>query len=151
MLDPFLFFFESEWIYTEKMAGFENSSISNLNPHLNVTSLDFQADILRTSVVCFNILFGPPTHIFVLWLIVTGGRILSEFLNFNLSICEMIICVNHLISFLAIRVPEVYSFSAFTEGFYITGRSLFQCLMCVECYLAVVHPCNLSEVQTFQI
>ncbi len=91
MLDPFLFLFESEWIYTEKMAGFENSSISNLNSHLNVTSLDFQADILRTSVVCFNILFGPPTHIFVLWLIVTGGRIVSEFLNFNLSICEMII------------------------------------------------------------
>ncbi len=32
-LDPFLFLFEIEQRYTERMIGFENSSISNLNPH----------------------------------------------------------------------------------------------------------------------
>ncbi len=122
------------------MAGFENSSISNLNPHLNITSLDLQVDLFTICVLCFNLLFGPPTHIYVLWLIVTGGRNVSEFLNLNLSICEMTICVNDFISFLAIRFPEVDSFNAFTAGFYITGRPLFQCLMCVERYLAVVHP-----------
>ncbi len=122
------------------MAGFENSSISNLNPHLNATSLDLQVNLFRSCVLCSNVLFGPPTHVYVLWLIVTGGRIVSEFLNLNLSICEMTICVNYFISLLAIRVPEVYSFNAFTAGFCITGRSLFQCLMCVERYLAVVHP-----------
>ncbi len=123
------------------MIGFENASISNLNPHLNITSLKpFQVNIFLICVSSFNVLFGPPTHIYVLWLIVTGKEIALEFLNFNLSVCEMIVFLNCFISFLAIRFPEVYSFNAFTAGFYITGRPLFQCLMCVERYLAVVHP-----------
>ncbi len=88
----------------------------------------------------FNILLGPPTHVYVLWLIETGKEIAPEFLNLNLSVCEMIVFLNCFISFLAIRFPEVYPLTAFTAGFSITGRPLFQCLMCVERYLAVVHP-----------
>ncbi len=51
---------------------------------------------------------------------------------------------------MAIRVPEVYSFSAFTVGFYITGRSLIQCLICVECYLAVIHPVTFLKYKPFR-
>ncbi len=68
------------------MAGFENSSIPNLNP-----LKPFQVNIFGICVSSFKILFGPPTHVYVLWLIVTGKGIPSELLNFNISVCEIII------------------------------------------------------------
>ncbi|KAL1253304.1 hypothetical protein QQF64_017997 [Cirrhinus molitorella] len=50
-----------------------------------------------------------------LWLLEgTGGGVALEFFNLNLSVCEI--------------------------GLVFTGRPLFQCLICVERYLAVVHP-----------
>ncbi len=55
---------------------------------------------------------------------------------------------NYLISLFAKSFPEVHPF-IFTAGFYITGRSLFQCLMCVERYLAVVHPVTFLKNKLF--
>ncbi len=135
------FLFESESRYTEKMAGFENSSISNLNPHLNVTSLGgFHVHISWICVLCFNVLFGPPTHIYVLWLIVTGKGIASEFLNFQACVSEIIICMNSFLMLLDIWFTEICVTLLFAMGLTITGRPLFLCLICVERYLAVVHP-----------
>ncbi|XDV38353.1 hypothetical protein PO909_007792 [Leuciscus waleckii] len=122
------------------MAGFENSSIPDLNPYLSITSLDHIQLNVFTSVLCISVLFGPPTHAYILWLIVKGRRIASEFLNFNISVCEICICVSYLTSLLVIRFPELGAFSIFLTGLYVTGRPLFLCLMCVERYLAVVHP-----------
>ncbi len=127
-----MFLFESEWRYSEKMAGFENSSIPNLNPHLNVTSLDgFRVYIFWTCVQCFNVLFGPPTHVYILWLIVTGKRITSEFLNFQACVSEIIMCVNSFLMLLEIWFTEISVTLSFAVGLTITGRPLIQCLICV--------------------
>ncbi len=88
-----------------------------------------------------NLLFGLPTHSYILWLIVkgTGRGIASEFFNLNISICEIMSCLRSFNSVLGNVFPKLWSVMMFLSGFVITAR-FFQCLMCVECYLAVVHP-----------
>ncbi|KAG1932888.1 hypothetical protein F2P79_020881, partial [Pimephales promelas] len=68
---------------------------------------------LQISIVSINLLFGFPTHCYIIWLIITGtgSGVASEFFILNLSVCLS-----------------------------ITGRPVFQCLICVERYLAVVQP-----------
>ncbi len=65
---------------------------------------------------------------------------LLEFFIYDLSICEF---GNSLIS-LFFMLSNVFSclstLVVFLQGLGITGRPLFQCPICVECYLAVVHP-----------
>ncbi len=89
----------------------------------------------------FNLLFGCPTHSYVLWLIVTGtGRgVASELFMLNLSVCEIGNCLNSLLSLFDYH-PVIKKITECIIGMAITGRPLFQCLICVERYLAVVHP-----------
>ncbi len=65
---------------------------------------------------------------------------LLEFFIYDLSICEF---GNSLIS-LFFMLSNVFSclstLVVFLQGLGITGRALFQCLICVERYQAVVHP-----------
>jgi len=48
--------------------------------------------------------------------------------------------VESILSHLMYKVKILWIFVGFLDGLGITGRPLFQCLMCVERYLAVVHP-----------
>ncbi len=88
-----------------------------------------------------NLLFGLPTHSYILWLIVkgTGRGIASEFFTLNISVCEIMLCLRSLNSVLGNVFPKLWSVMMFLSGFVITAR-FFQCLICVERYLAVVHP-----------
>jgi len=93
------------------------------------------------AINAINVLFGLPTHSFILWLIATGaGRgIASELFILNVSICEIVFCLRSLISALANEFSNLWEIVMFLTGIVITGR-FFQCLICVERYLAVVHP-----------
>ncbi|XP_057215753.1 C-C chemokine receptor type 8-like [Triplophysa rosa] len=98
---------------------------------------------LHMSVHSINVLFGLPTHSFILWLIITstGSGIASDFFNLNLSVCEIGICLNSVsVIFYSLWFSSLSGLVYFLSGLGITGRPLFQCLMCVERYLAVVHP-----------
>ncbi len=88
-----------------------------------------------------SILFGLPTHSYILWLIVkgTGRGIASEFFNLNISICEIMLYLHSSITLLASVFPRLLYVRMFLSGFIATAR-FFQCLICVERYLAVVHP-----------
>ncbi len=55
-----------------------------------------------------------------------------KFFNFNLCLC---IAMTEWFPF-----PSLTALTQFLFILTITGRPLFQCLMCVERYLAVVHP-----------
>ncbi|XP_039545558.1 uracil nucleotide/cysteinyl leukotriene receptor-like [Pimephales promelas] len=91
-------------------------------------------------VIC--LLFGVPIHSYILWSIVTGtgSGVASEFFIFNLSVCELGICLNNLFLVLSMCYTSLSGFEMFLAGLFFTGRPLFHCLMCVERYLAVVHP-----------
>ncbi|XP_043091999.1 C-C chemokine receptor type 8-like [Puntigrus tetrazona] len=99
-------------------------------------------DYLEVCVYGINFLFGLPTHSYVLRLIVTGtaSGVASEFFILNLSVCEIGICLNALVLVLSLWFTSLVPFELFLVGFTMAGRPLFQCLICVERYLAVVHP-----------
>jgi len=117
-------------------------------PSTNLTANEnTPMDTMMICVMIFSLVFGLPTHSYVIWLIITGtgNGVASELFMLNLSVCEMIHCLFALIYLhKEIRTTYQESVSLITlrilTGNIITIRPLFQCLMCVERYLAVVHP-----------
>ncbi|XP_056121972.1 hydroxycarboxylic acid receptor 2-like [Rhinichthys klamathensis goyatoka] len=97
---------------------------------------------LKICIFSINLLFGLPTHSYVIWFIITGtgSGVASEFFNLNLSVCELGVCLNCLFYIMSVCFQRISKLPLFLLGLCITGRPVFQCLMCVERYLAVVHP-----------
>jgi len=108
------------------------------------SSLLHETEMLECFTSGFNFMFGFLIHSYVLWLIVngTGSSVASDFFNLNLSVCEIMFSLNCLLSMVVnvIRFQGFTTLSPFLQGLAFTGRPLFQCLICVERYLAVVHP-----------
>ncbi|XP_050948630.1 uracil nucleotide/cysteinyl leukotriene receptor-like [Labeo rohita] len=101
-------------------------------------------DILEISVYSINLFFSFPMHCYIIWFITgTRRRVATDFFNLNLSVCEIGICLNSLVFVLATcfsSLEILRTLDRFLLGLTFTARPLFQCLMCVERYLAVVHP-----------
>ncbi len=78
----------------------------------------------------------------MIWLIVTGtgNGLAAEIFNLNLAACEIFIWFESVLSQFTYEVEFLDIVVNFLDGLTVTGRPLFQCLMCVERYLAVVHP-----------
>ncbi len=62
-----------------------------------------------------------------------------QFFSQNISIPEIILCLHSLICLLKYTF-EMSSIMWSIPRVIMTARPLFQCLMCVERYLAVIHP-----------
>ncbi|XP_043072443.1 C-C chemokine receptor type 2-like [Puntigrus tetrazona] len=97
-------------------------------------------DCVEIGVYSISFLFGFPTHAYVIWLIVKESGVTTEFFNLNLSVCEIINRLNSLVSILSICFANLTIIPLVLQGLVFTGCSLFQSLICVERYLAVVHP-----------
>ncbi|XDV38347.1 hypothetical protein PO909_007786 [Leuciscus waleckii] len=117
-----------------------NNSTVNFTTESSTTYSFGPLDIFEMYACSFSFLFGLPTHSYVIWLIITGSRVASLFFKLNLSVCEIGICVASLICLLLFWYKSLTTLMCFLMGLGITGRPLFQCLICVERYLAVVHP-----------
>ncbi|XP_050948628.1 chemokine XC receptor 1-like [Labeo rohita] len=118
-----------------------NFTISETSTNSTTQSIGI-LDSLNICVYIITFLFGLPTHSYVTWLIIrgTGSRVTSEFFILNLSVCEIGICLNSFVHAMLYWLSSHPTLKFFFVGLTITGRPLFQCLMCVERYLAVVHP-----------
>ncbi len=118
----------------------ENFTSPEVHPSTNLTTdEDLLLNGFRTGLLCFNLLFGVPTHSYVLWLIFRGRRIPSEFFNINITVCNLLYSLITLLYMLE-NVTHLVLLQWFLQGLGVTGRPLFQCLICIERYLAVVHP-----------
>ncbi|XP_048023153.1 uracil nucleotide/cysteinyl leukotriene receptor-like [Megalobrama amblycephala] len=121
-----------------------NSTVNFTTPEsTNFTTHSFgPLDFVVTCIHSINFLFGVPTNVYIIWLIITGtGRgVVSEFFNLNISISEIGNCLSSLVSMLTIYFSSLSFLMLFLQGLMLTSRPLFQCLICVERYLAVVHP-----------
>ncbi len=122
-----------------------NSTVNFTTPETSTNSTTHSIGLVESLNICtysINFLFGIPTHSYVLWLIIRGsGRgVASEFFNLNLSVSEIINSLNCLFFILSNWFSILFTLQMFLTGFFITARPLFLCLMCVERYLAVVHP-----------
>ncbi len=113
---------------------------NSTTPSTNLT------EYLEMCVFTLNFVFGLLTHSYVIRLIVTGTRskIASEYFILNLSVCEIGNCVNSLFYILSKVFSCLLTLVTFLQGLAITGRPLFQYVICVERYLAVVHPVQTS-------
>ncbi|XP_058613449.1 hydroxycarboxylic acid receptor 2-like [Onychostoma macrolepis] len=119
-----------------------NSTVNYTTSEAASTHLFELVDILEMCVCGLSFLVGLPIHSYVLWLIVTGTEsgVASVFFKLNLSVCEIGICVESLIFILSFWFSSLKNLICFLIGLAVTGRPLFQCLISVERYLAVVHP-----------
>ncbi|XP_039545567.1 uracil nucleotide/cysteinyl leukotriene receptor-like [Pimephales promelas] len=119
--------------------------MTNFSTPANITLTPFwKIDIVETCMLTFHFISGLPTNVYVMWLIMTGtgSGVASEFFNLNLSVCGIFVSVNGLLILVSKWFP-FQSLTALTQFFYgltVTGHPLFQCLICVERHLAVVHP-----------
>ncbi|XP_051734828.1 chemokine XC receptor 1-like [Ctenopharyngodon idella] len=122
-----------------------NNSVNFTASEASTNSTTQTIGLLESLEICvyiINFLFGLPTHSYVLWLIITGtgSGVASEFFILNLSICEIVNSLNSLFFVLLYWFSSVFILLVFLTGLSVTGCPLFQCLMCVERYLAVIHP-----------
>ncbi|ROL50001.1 Uracil nucleotide/cysteinyl leukotriene receptor [Anabarilius grahami] len=117
-----------------------NSTVNFTTPESSTTYSFGLFDILEMYAHSISFLLGLPTHFYVLWLIITGSGAASALFKLNLSVCEIGICMSSLIFLLSFWFSGLITLISFLVGLGITCRPLFQCLMCVERYLAVVHP-----------
>lgn len=104
---------------------------------------DVQVYVLY-SILLASILPGLLTNLYVLWLIVKGAResVASDFFALNLSVAEIILYFFSALGYFSSFVLHQYVgvIMAVCDAIITIGRPLFQCLMCVERYLAVIHP-----------
>ncbi len=117
-----------------------NSTLNFISPEASKTHSVGLVGIMNICVHRFSFLVGLPTHCYVAWLIIRGAGLASEFFILNLSVVEIGFSVNCLTFVLSEWFSFIVDFKLFLIGLIITGRPLFQCLICVERYLAVVHP-----------
>ncbi|XP_036790484.1 G-protein coupled receptor 4-like [Oncorhynchus mykiss] len=130
-------------------------SVSTVNdtstpPPISLVDLSEQGDHVGQYVHIFtasfsiNIILGLPTKVYILWLILTGagGTMASEFFSLNLTVSEILFCLFNTVSVADLYTQSdfVHKASHFSFGLVFSGRPLFQCCICVERYLAVVHP-----------
>ena len=97
---------------------------------------------IYTIVYSMNLLLGLPTNSYILYQIVIKTGVPSEFFTFNLTLCEIIFCFKTPLVLLSYyTIPHTLdNVKHFFEGFIGMGRPLFQTCICVERYLAVIHP-----------
>ncbi|XP_013878056.1 somatostatin receptor type 5 [Austrofundulus limnaeus] len=99
-----------------------------------------------TGLLASNMLVGLPANIYVVWLILSGtsGPVVSELFALNLAISEILFCclsfyvMLHFLLKMSMAVGVVV-LQVFLEIGFIS-RPVFQTCICLERYLAVVHP-----------
>ena len=111
-----------------------------MNHSLNSSTLEGPDVLYAASVTA--LLLVPPINIYTLLLIVRGGleTITSEFYCLNLAVSDILICFFCLFYVIGKHLQVFLTVSSFFLGFQNIARPLFQGCICVERYLAVVHP-----------
>ncbi|XP_041670598.1 uncharacterized protein LOC121527638 [Cheilinus undulatus] len=99
-----------------------------------------------TGLFSCNILIGLPANIYVVWQIARGGKgaVTSEVFALNLAVAELSFCALSLYTLLhfLLRVGGYLGYVLFylLPQVMFTPRALFQGWICLERYMAVVHP-----------
>ncbi|KAK2919171.1 hypothetical protein Q8A73_003542 [Channa argus] len=89
-----------------------------------------------------NLVLSLPINSYTVWLIATGagGTLEAELLPLNLAVFEILFCLLSSFRFLTMIFTSVDFLSLFAKAFLWSGRPVLQCCICVEQFLAVVHP-----------
>lgn len=123
--------------------NFTNEHSVSPNLDSNVTYHTTISSNIYFSVYVINAFFGIPVNSYVLWLICTGkgSGILAEFFSLNLTVCDLLFGLNTLVFVITYYIQGVtYYINYFSVALPSTGRPLINCAICIERYLAVLHP-----------
>jgi len=111
--------------------------------------------IIATASTSVNLVLSLPINSYVVWLIATrpGGTLVAEFIPLNLAVFEILFCL--LSAFIPLRhiLPPsspVEYLVKFEHGFLWSGRPMLQCCICIEQFLAVVHPVLFLRYKTLR-
>ncbi len=103
-----------------------------------------------TSVLCFIV--GMPIHCWSLWVFLRGNFKPNMVFPLNIIILELIFCIQCIADFIDFKYSTTvsYSLSNFLIGLSWTFRPLIQMCMCIEQYLAVIHPVTFLRFKAIQ-
>ncbi|XP_029905356.1 lysophosphatidic acid receptor 4-like [Myripristis murdjan] len=109
---------------------------------------------LFIAVNTVNLFLGFPSNGFILWLMVTrAGRVNAlEFFSLNLTVSELLFGLSSICAFIYLfhKSVSVFVANVFFSIFLFMGRPLFQTCICVERYIAVVHPVLFLQLKTLK-
>lgn len=97
-----------------------------------------------------NIVLSLPTNSYIVWLIVAGPRdtVVRELLPLNLAAFEILFCLISAGGLLKHFTIVVTYLRRVANCFLKSGRPILQCCICVEQFLAVVHPVLFLKYKT---
>lgn len=110
---------------------------SHLSNHSFLLPSPFSAAVMVT-----NIVFSLPSNSYIVWLIATGpkGKVIREFFQLNLSVFEVFYSFSCMTFFVKFSRPAFHFPSGLYRTLFWSGRPLLQCCICMEHFVAVVHP-----------
>lgn len=99
-----------------------------------------------SALYIINLVLSLPANSYVMWVIASGegGAVVSELFALNLAISEILLCLFsiYIIVKYFVTLPTKISLKVlrFFSVLMFTPRPIFHSSICVERYLAVVHP-----------
>ncbi len=108
------------------------------------------AVFIFTSVLCFIV--GTPMHCWSLWVFIHWNFKPNMVFPLNITILELIFCIQCIGDFIDFKYSTTvsYNLSTFLIGLSWTFRPLIQMCMCIEQYLAVIHPVTFMRFKAIQ-
>lgn len=96
---------------------------------------------LSEAAIAANLVLSLPTNSYIVWLIVTAAddTVVREFFPLNLAVFEILFSLLSISSLFRHILPNIH-LSSLLNGFLWSGRPILQCCICVEQFVAVVHP-----------
>ncbi|XP_064859323.1 uncharacterized protein LOC135561547 [Oncorhynchus nerka] len=138
---------DSVHLFSEEMNFTEvNSSSLNLSHTVDLNFYwEYCKDLTSVFLACelTALALAFPIHGYTLWLITGSASIATEIFIFNMAVLEigysLLIPLADAV-YLLTTYQSHFRVIAYTASLLLFSRPVFQCCICVERYLAVVHP-----------